>query len=635
MQVSKFVRSFCGAIAFAFVLGAPNAGAFELFGYHLFGEKKENLDADGRPTLKYAVRFDLTPKNSAVEDQLKSASTLHNLIDRGTRDNAGLKARAEADLPRMIASLYAQGYYGGTAEISIAGRPLASVDPGSKLAPSNGPVQVVIKVATGNPFVFGKVEIIQPTNAENTPTNASQAYGIVPGEPALSGNVLDAEERIVKAWRAKGYPLAKIGSRNVQANHASRKLNVTLSVEPRRRATFGAISVNGTKHMDPDFVTRQTGLVPGAPYSPAAIEDAKEQLTRLEVFENVRVTEAESLTPGAQLPLAVDVSERKRRIVGANAGWSSVDGGEVEAYWAHRNLFGRAERLRVDAAVAQFGEVPVNELKYKAGVSFAKPGVLDIDTDFFADQVFLRERPDTYESKSATTRAGLTHRFNKQISGSLAGEFQISETEDAFGVQQFTLLGIPATVTYDSRDDLLDPSRGLRSVVLIEPFYDLRNDNAFVLGRLDLSAYQKFDESGRFVVAGRFAAGTFVGAGLDEIPADRRFFAGGGGSIRGYAYRNVGPRQGDEVLGGRSLVETSLEFRARVTETIGIVPFVDAGLVSEDSYPGSDVEFQVGVGVGLRYYTAIGPIRFDLAVPLDPQDNDPDFAFYAGLGQVF
>ena len=122
---------------------------------------------------------------------------------------------------------------------------------------------------------------------------------------------------------------------------------------------------------------------------------------------------------------------------------------------------------------------------------------------------------------------------------------------------------------------------------------------------------------------------------LDEIPADRRFFAGGGGSIRGYAYRNVGPRQGGEVVGGRSLIETSLEFRARVTESIGIVPFIDAGLVSEKSAPASDVEFQVGVGVGLRYYTAIGPIRLDFGVPLDPEDDDPDFAFYAGLGQVF
>ncbi len=635
MQLSATVKALCVASAFAVGLHTPAANAFELFGIHLFGEKKEDLDSSGQPGITYEVLFDVAPKNAAVKERLQNASTLNNLVKRKPRDSAGLKARAEADMPRLIAALYSEGYYGGTAEISIAGRPVDAIEPGSSLGPAERAIPVVIKVRTGAPFVFGSVQIVQPTRNESAPTNDPQAYGIVPGERALSGAVLEAEEQLVKAWRDNGYPLAKVGDRNVIADHPSRTLNITLSVEPRRRASFGTVSVEGTDRMDPAFVARQTGIVPGTRYSPLVMEDARERLLRLGVFESVRLEEGESLAKGDHLPVAAAVSERKPRVIGANAGWSSVDGGEVEAYWAHRNLFGRAERLRVEGAVAQFGGGPFDELKYRAGISFAKPGFLDVDTDLFADQVFLRERPDAYESKSATTRVGLTHRFTRTISGSVAGEFQISETDDAFGTEEFTLLGIPATVTYDSRDNPLDATEGVRGVVLVQPFYDTLNDNAFVLGRVDFSAYQKFDEPGRYVAAGRLAVGSFVGADLDEIPADRRFFAGGGGSIRGYAYRNVGPRQGGEVVGGRSLIESSLEFRARVTDTIGIVPFIDAGLVSENSAPASDVQFQVGVGIGLRYYTAIGPVRIDFAVPLDPQDDDPDFAFYAGLGQVF
>ena len=413
MQLSATVRVLCVACAFAIGLPAPFAHAFELFGIHLFGEKKEDLDSSGQPGLKYEVQFDVSPNNAVVEERLKNASTLNNLVKRKPRDSAGLKARAEADLPRLIAALYSEGYYGGTAEISVAGRPVSAIEPGSELAPAGRTIPVVIKVRTGPPFVFGRVQIIQPARNEKAPTSDPRAYGIVPGEPALSGTVLEAEEQLVKAWRENGYALADVGDRNVMADHPSRTLNVTLTVDPGLRASFGTVSVEGTDRMDPAFVARQTGIVPGTRYSPFVMEDARARLRRLDVFESVRIDEGESLAKGDRLPVAVAVSERKRRVIGANAGWSSVDGGEVEAYWAHRNLFGRAERLRIEGAVAQFGGGPFDELKYRAGISFAKPGILDVDTDLFADQVFLRERPDAYESKSATTRVGLTRRFTR------------------------------------------------------------------------------------------------------------------------------------------------------------------------------------------------------------------------------
>ncbi len=157
----------------------------------------------------------------------------------------------------------------------------------------------------------------------------------------------------------------------------------------------------------------------------------------------------------------------------------------------------------------------------------------------------------------------------------------------------------------------------------------------FVKFRGEGSAYYSLDTDGRFVLAGRTVAGSIVGADLAEIPADRRFYAGGGGSVRGYAYQGIGPRDArGQPTGGLSLLEGSVEMRFAVTEKFGIVPFVDAGTVSTKAFPDFS-EVRAGAGVGIRYLTPFGPLRVDAAVPLNPGPGDPDFGIYAGIGQAF
>ena len=194
---------------------------------------------------------------------------------------------------------------------------------------------------------------------------------------------------------------------------------------------------------------------------------------------------------------------------------------------------------------------------------------------------------------------------------------------------------MPTQYVFDNRDDKLNAKRGFRALAFAEPAHDFLTGATFVKFRGELSAYRAIDDAQRFVVAGRVATGSIVGASLEEIPADRRFYAGGGGSVRGYEYQGIGPKDPEgNPIGGLSYMELSGELRVQVTETIGIVPFVDAGMVSEDEFLGS-ARFQVGAGVGLRYLTPFGPLRIDAAVPVNPQPGDPDFAIYAGVGQAF
>ncbi|MCC2111279.1 MAG: outer membrane protein assembly factor [Hyphomicrobiales bacterium] len=608
--------------------------ALDLLGLKLFEKKDETqAAADGIP---YSTEIVVATDDGDLRSALEAASTLAGEEDAPPPGGTiGLTGRARSDLDRLIATLYAGGRYGGTVDITIAGRPLGAIEPDAVLqpAPDTGKVPVMIRVDPGPQFHFGETRVEVQNGGADYP--GAGELGLRPGAPAESGAILSAADRIVAELRRQGHPLARIERRDVVADHATATLDVTLIAVAGPTARIGRVTVTGTEQVDAEFVRRQTAIVEGEPYSPETLRRAAERLRRLEVFDSVRVREGEGLDADGTLPVFVEVSERKARYVGAGATWSSVDGAEIEAHWGHRNLFGGAERLRVEGRVGRIGEERAEDLDYSLGATFVKPGVLGIDTDFTAEARILQERPDVYSRRSASAKVGLTRRFDDKTSGSIGLEFERSNIIDKFGERDFMLFGIPAELVRDTRDNPLDPKRGYRAVVFAEPIYDSLQDNFFLVSKASFSAYRALDSAGRFVLAGRVLVGSVSGTSLAGLPADRRFFGGGGGSVRGYAYKNIGPRVGGSVVGGRSIVEASLEARIMVTDKIGIVPFVDIGQVADTTYPQIGGDLKVGVGAGVRYLTPIGPLRLDVAVPLNKDAGDPDWAVYLGLGQSF
>ena len=245
-----------------------------------------------------------------------------------------------------------------------------------------------------------------------------------------------------------------------------------------------------------------------------------------------------------------------------------------------------------------------------------------------------RETVDTYESRTIAAKAGLEHRFSPTLTGATAVNVEWADIDDAFGSNRYFIVSLPSKLDYDTRDNKLDPLEGLRGTIDAEPLAEFNAGTLALVTKGSLAGYWAFGESERLVLAGRGALGTIVGGDTEDIPATRRFFLGGGGSIRGYEYRSVGPEENGEVVGGLSFFEASLELRYRLTDSIGIVPFIDAGAAYEDPLPDFAEEISIGAGIGIRYFTPLGPLRFDFAVPLTG-DNDNAFAFYVGLGQAF
>jgi translocation and assembly module TamA len=498
---------------------------------------------------------------------------------------------------------------------------------------------VDVVVDPGPLFRFGRVRIDglpdDPITGEDEEALELDDWRLTQGGEARSGAVLQTEGRLVELWRQRGYPKAEVTTREIVADHQSNTVDVTLVVEPGPAAQLGVLEVSGTEHMDPEFVRWQTGINPGAPYDPDTLKLARERLQRLGVFSSVAVQEDAAVGPDGILPIGFKLSERKRRVIGGGVSYSTVDGAALESYWMHRNLFGQAESLRFDASVSRIGAEGYQDLSYGLAATFRKPGVITPDTDLTLQVSAKRDFVDAYESRSIAAKAGLEHRFSEELKGSTALNVERTYVEDAFGENDYLIVSLPTELDYDGRDDKLEPTEGLRGTVGVEPFADLLGGTVALATRGSVSSYRGFGEKDRTVLAGRVAAGSIVGGDLEDIPATRRFFLGGGGSIRGYEYRSVGPRIDDEVVGGLSFWEASAELRFRMTEKIGVVPFIDAGSAFEDPIPDFSEDVRLGAGLGLRYYTSLGPLRLDVATPLTPEDDDPSIAFYIGLGQSF
>lgn len=638
------------AVLVASALVLPPAAAFELFGIKFFEREADPEDVPIGQPQPYTITFNVASDDEDLEDTLKGASNLWGDREEPASGASGLLSKARGDYRRLLGTLYAQGRYGPTISILVDGRQAADVPPDAAL---NNPASVVVSVETGPSFTFGRADIVNqapPATERRDRVELPSDNGFVPGEVAKSGVILQAENLAVEAWRQQGHAKAEVAERRVVAAHESNTLDATLLVEPGRRAVYGTTSVQGTERMDPAFVAYMADLRRGEEFDPDDIKRANDRLARLEVFRSQRIEEGEAINANGELPLAVIVQERPLRRFGVGASYSTLDGAGVEAYWLHRNLFGRAERLRFDAKVAGIGADVVDRSRdepqrsrfdptaftYRVGATFTKPGVYTPDTNFVASLFGDREVLDPYTRTAVTAQVGFNHIFSEELSGSLFLSGGPSRFDDDLGSREFITVGLPGTLTYDTRDNEADATEGFFVEAMVEPFFEFNYGNAVARATLEGRTYYGFGDDNRLVAAGRLKIGSLAGAPIEEVPPDRLFFAGGGGSVRGYEFRGIGVETFDGgLIGGRSLMEASVELRGRITETIGLVGFVDAGYVGAESFPSFDEDVKLGAGVGLRYLTGLGPIRADVAIPLNPGDDDPSFAFYFGIGQAF
>jgi translocation and assembly module TamA len=641
-----------GAVIATLAMVAQPALALDFLGWFGLGEKPP---APSATTITYEVQFPGVTDKDLLQ-ALRDASTLYRLRQDPLPDAESLLRRSQVDLPHLTSALWGAGYYDGTVSIAVGGMPLGPDGTDARILRRieayRGVAAVPISVITnpGPLFSIGRVVVNDArTNAPFAPEVLPQrVIKLRPGDPARSALVVAAEVRIIDHFRNVGHPFAKLAHLDPVVDHRSKTMSLAFSIDPGPVAGIGSVTVRGTERVDPAVVRSFIYTQPGDPYSPRALADIRKSVGRIEALGSVRVREAEALDSAGNLPLFVDVTERPLRVVGFGLRYSTIDGPGGRVYWAHRNLFGGAESLRIEGDLyyvdrQRFFETrPEKDFDWgnlggRLSANFLKPALWGSRNDLLINGFGAREVTDSYTSRAVGATIALRHRFSDTFSIQGGLEAERGEATDSIGRVDYTLIGLPLSVLYDSTDNPLDPTRGWKITGAVAPYPEFfGSDPGMLVTRASASTYFAFDEEARYILAGRVGFGSIVGPDLDEIPANRRFYAGGGGSVRGYEYQSLSPLGPfGEPIGGRSLLEGSIEARVKVTDVIGIVPFIDAGTAFESSYPDFDERIRFSAGLGLRYYTGIGPIRVDVAFPLDRRRGDSAAALYISLGQSF
>jgi translocation and assembly module TamA len=295
---------------------------------------------------------------------------------------------------------------------------------------------------------------------------------------------------------------------------------------------------------------------------------------------------------------------------------------------------GGAESLQFDAEVSGIGGGS-GGTDYTVSARFERPATFNEDTDFYAFAELEQLDEVSFFSRQLDLEVGIERIASPERTYTLGLGLRTAQTEDVFGENSYTLLTLPLSAVFDYRDNALDAKNGYYLNAEVTPFVALSGSDNGVRSYVDVRGFKTFGAARPVTFALRGQLGSVYGPDLDLAPADYLFYSGGGGTVRGQEYQSLGVAVGDETTGGRSFVGVSAEVRVGVTDTIGIVGFADAGYVGEEEFYDGSGTWHSGAGLGVRYNTAIGPIRLDVAVPTSGPDADEDFQVYIGIGQSF
>lgn len=626
-----------------------------------------SLSAETAPAKTDGIPYtvEITGKNlekSPVHKLLGEVSLAVQKKNDPPKSLALLRRRCEGDLPEMKKVLRSFGYFRGTITFKILSpknakdaeadhqsrtRADSPETDSSAIPPPVNPATVRFEVDLGPRFTFSKINIhltpdpavvAFPTLAESAtppgvlspPTPA--ALKLVQDAPYSASLVVKAEEAILTRYKENGYPFPKISHRDVIADFKTNHVEVSFQVSPGPYARFGPTRLTGLERLKDQYVYELIPWKEGQPYDIRLIKAARQTLFDTNLFGIVALKNPEKVDAQGQLPMTVELKERAPRTVRLGLEYTSDYGPGINSSWTHKNLFGMAEKLTASAIL--------NKEIRTAALRFDKPMFLNRDNTFISQISFNDETTDAYNATSGITTVILRQQFTKTFRAGGGLGFHLSRVKDNATNERNTyqLVYVPLTADMDTRKDILNPIQGYHLSLAMAPYQDIsQSDIRFFRYVLGGSTYYNFNRGDWVVVAVQAAFGQIFGIDHNKMPADLRYYPGGGGSVRGYGYQMAGPLRGNTPLGGLSMLTGSLELRFKVTESIGLVPFVDAGTAYLNTVPDfSEQEMLYGAGLGLRYYTAIGPVRLDVAVPLKKRGNvDSDYQIYVSIGQSF
>ena len=531
-----------------------------------------------------------------------------------------LRSRAREHQERLLQALASEGYYAATMSFEVVW--------------SDARSQVRFDIIPGPAYRFDRIEVAyqqEPGGVALSPPPVYVSPGLQQGAVGTAQSILNGEKQVAREATNAGFPFAQVYDRRVVVNHDVQTVTVTYFLALGDQLNFGEARLQGLEEVRPEAVLRELPWREGDTYRAALLDKAQDALQKTGLFTVVRITPAASSEKAAgTIPILVEVTERRHRSVSLGLQYHTDEGVGVSGRWEHRNFVGLGRRLRLQSNIT--------ELEQSLAVNYDIEQFRRPDQTLTLQAKLAQLNPDPYTSRRFDVGAWVERKITPEWTVGMGPALRISRVDEHRKQEQYYLISFPLQASYDGRNDRMNPSRGFQITNRTAPFLDVVDINTYFLkDELTYTHYFTFAAAPSLTLATRLRLGFLGGAGLSDIPADERFYAGGGGSIRGYAYQKVGPLDEDgEPTGGRSLTDWSLELRKRINDKFGIVAFVDGGMAHENLYPDFSDSIQWGTGIGVRYFTPIGPLRLDVATPVNRrEDLDSRVQFYISIGQAF
>ena len=507
----------------------------------------------------------------------------------------------------------------------------------TKVLKSEGFYEQNISYTQSNDTVEYRVDTGQAFHIENFSLHSQQTdiklpapdkLGLKTGMRLRAADVLAAQATLDQYVREHNCLWQVASSYEVRLNRGTDTANVDFTVKPSEQVKLGEISFTGLETVHDAFVRQELKLHPGQCYRNTDIEKARLHLLQNGLFS--MVDSRASPPVNGSVNINFDFKERHHKTIKLGAGYSTDESISLTAGWQHRNFFGNAERLDIEGKLSSLYQTLDSTLTIPA---FRRP-----NQALILEAELANEQLDAYDALGVTMSVTLKRKLAKHLVASIGIQDKFRSIKEIGHEDTHNLLSLPAILEYDERDNLLDPRKGWAASVKLQPFIDLLNPDVYFLkSTLGGSVYHTLTGVKLTpTLAARAVLGSINGVDTATVPADERFYAGGGGSVRGYPFQKLGPLINGEPAGGRSLLEVSVEARMRFTEKWGGVLFVDGGNVYDSQIPKFDQGLRWAFGVGARYITSLAPIRLDIGFPINGRSGiDDTFQIYISLAQAF
>ncbi len=585
------------------------------------------------PTVRYTTYFppQLEP---SLKKKLEHTSILKRLEPRPPLTLFALEKRAQKDVKEMLETLETNGYF--ESDVSF------------KMTENEDQHMIMFHIETGPLYIFSGFDIHYEDHLPSHMIHLNELnLPLKKGDPVDLEKAMDIGRKIAKYWRTQGYPFAKALDMKGIKNASHKSLHLIFSIRLGPKSIFGKTTINGLTRLEPSFVLNRLDYEEGTVYNEKCIDSSRKALIETGLFNEITLQPSpqQENRESSAVPIDIHLKEGPPRRIGGGVKYASSDGFSGRVFWRHDNFLGKGESIET--------KMITGKKRNEARIAFSKPDYGLKKQTLYTALSGTEDITRAYRSKSGKGAFGFTYDITSVLQLSYGIDYEISKIKRNKRITYSRLLGVPFIGEFDSTNSILNPTEGFKVRIKTNPYVGkYAGNNGFWVNEVFASTYihpkiQSIEESENiFVLAAWGKAGVISSSSTEYVPPTKRLYSGGGNSVRGYGYQLLGPIDSRTTpIGGLSVIEFGSEARFAITETIGAVVFAEAGSVGLKRIPKMNGDNLLwGTGVGVRYFTGIGPIRFDLSFPMkrriDPGSSrhkkmDAPFQFYISIGQAF